>query len=487
MFSLPVGTYVYVSSYWRIRFQDGVLMFHNRKTVFLLTLVFLAATLDAPANAAKQKGKADDMPLIELKALIPKLDKLPPPKVLHGQIDQNVMQLGDEKGVYSKFGYFRDKSGPPTGVTGLRLNSPAYKKGLLVGDKILVNDMTDNKAIMVIERDGKKYVCILDMADWETAKTPGTDNSQQSSTAVSSNKDGEAGLTKPAAEILANHNIVLLVDNSASMGTRDCGNLSRWEWCQGQTNNMYKEAEKAVGNKLNIVIFNSNYRSYQQCTLQRVGDVFKQNTPTGESFMAPAISEALNSVRGKLNYGQPAVVAIITDGRPSDADQVKKLVVAATKDIVNPDLLTITFIEIGSYFPYLRELDNDLTKQGAKSDIVTVFPFWQVNSMGLLRALAKAVTSPRSAPDSVGKKYTPEQIAAWKKAQQDKIDAEKRRAANTTRWGTQGTGQPTAGVKPAQTAAAKPPVVIEVDEKAAVRRAEANRTYSFPPANRRTP
>ncbi|MBX9670740.1 MAG: VWA domain-containing protein [Candidatus Obscuribacterales bacterium] len=462
-------------------------MFHDRKTISILALVCLVASLQAPADAAKKKAPTDDMPIIELKALIPKLDKLPPPKVLHGSIDQNVNvpQLGQESGVYSKFGYYRDKSGPPTGVTGLRLGSPAYKKGLQVGDRILVNDMTDHKAIMVIERDGKKYVCILDMADWETAKSQQKDNSPQSANAVASNKDGDAGLSKPAAEILANHNIVLLVDNSASMGTRDCGNLSRWEWCQGQTSNMYKEAERAVGDKLSIVIFNSNYRSYQQCTLARVADVFRQNTPTGESFMAPAITDALSSVRGKLSYGQPAVIAIITDGRPSDADQVKKLVINATKDIVKPELLTITFVEIGSYFPYLRELDNDLTKQGASSDIVTVFPFWEVNKMGLLRTLAKAVTSPRSAPESAGRKYTPEEVAAWKKAQQEKIDAEKRRAANTVRWGTQGTGQATA--KPAQTAAVAKPPVIEVDEKASVRRAEANRTYSFPSSNRRTP
>ncbi len=117
---------------------------------------------------------------------------------------------------------------------------------------------------------------------------------------------------------------------------------------------------------ISIVTFDSNFHSRQNCSPSELQSVFATADPVGETNMGPALEEAFLLVRRQLDMGKPAIVSVISDGRPSDADRVKQAIIRETHSLAKPQLLSIVFIEVGTPEKYLQELDNDLVKQGRR-------------------------------------------------------------------------------------------------------------------------
>lgn len=428
-------------------------------------------------------------------AMLPKLDTAPPQKTvkLKGRIGHE--EIRQTKDVGNPWGYLPFETKLPQVVSVVAPNSPAYHGGLRPMDAILSAEISANQAQLIVERAGKKYSCTLTL------------NSLQA--------NAKAQPT-PEARSLADHEIVLLIDSSASMNTRDCpNNESRWTWCRNQAGMLYNEGKELFKNKINIITFNSEFRSYAKCKVESLEQVFAQNVPAGETNMAPVIDDALSTLNSQLYSGKPAVIAVVTDGRPTDVEPLKAKIKQIANSLRDPSLLTIAFIEIGTPERYLKELDNDLVSQGARADIVTVFPFSAVNTDGLAKTLSKAVnitraqvakptaTSPPpprrpiSPPVEEGDdaappppkaaapaKPSPEQLEK-QRVEQEKRAAEeskvRRAAANNSydfsKAGSQSTAKPKQPAASSSRAPAKP-AYIEVDEKESVRRQESNRTYS---------
>jgi uncharacterized protein YegL len=195
----------------------------------------------------------------------------------------------------------------------------------------------------------------------------------------------------------------MMVDDSASMGTLDCpGKKSRWQWCREHIHEMYKDGNGLLQNNISIITFDSNFRSYRNCSPSKLTDVFNSVTPEGETNMAPALDEAFSLVRSQLERQQPALVSLISDGRPTDVDAVKKSIITEINKLSHPELLSIVFIEVGTPEHYLHELDEDLVKQGAVKDIVSVIPFGSVASQSLTVTLSSAVAKADESLQSKG-------------------------------------------------------------------------------------
>ncbi len=427
--------------------------------------------------------------------LLPKLDTAPiaseKKKTLKGKIDRSVIL--DSEPIDNAWGYVPFGTALPQIVNRVGPNTPAFVSGLRPGDKILSAKLSTDKAELVVERDAKKYSCTLLLAR----------------VAASNNQDNK---TSAAAKALKNHAIYLLVDSSASMNTKDCpGGISRWDWCRNQAKVLYNEGKNVFTNPITITTFNSQFRTHSNCKLEDLNKVFESNIPAGETNMAAVISDAVSSLNSQLYSGKPAVIAIVTDGRPTDVDLLKNKIKQITNELRDPSLLTLAFIEIGNPERYLSELDNDLVKQGAKADIVVVFPFSEVNEQGLAKTMAKAVSSratanakppavvpvaPRPVPaaadngDEVApapivqtvKKPSPEELEQARQAK-EKRDAEEskiRRAAanNSYTFNKESVhAQRPAAVTPKAAKSPAPAPVVEVDEKESVRHQESNRTY----------
>jgi uncharacterized protein YegL len=314
---------------------------------------------------------------IVLQAQTPKLDKLPPRRVLQGSVGQSVMSDIPAHPT-NVLGFSQSGADYPKTITFVKPGSLAWNAGLQAGDKILEAHATDALAGLIVQRVKKKYFCMLDLSKATAGKgAPG--------------KPTETAESKDAKR-LSSRSIVMMVDDSASMGTLDCpGKKSRWQWCREHIQNMYTDSNGLLQKNISIITFDSNFRSYRNCSPFKLTDVFNSVTPSGETYMAPALDEAFSLVRSQLERGQPALVSLISDGRPTDVDGVKKSIIAEVNKLSHPELLSIVFIEVGTPERYLHELDDELVKQGAAKDIVSVVPFGSVSSQSLTITLASAV------------------------------------------------------------------------------------------------
>ncbi|MDZ4838224.1 MAG: hypothetical protein SGJ27_30950 [Candidatus Melainabacteria bacterium] len=396
-------------------------------------------------------------PKFELKALVPQLDELPKPKTLEAKIEQN-QTLRVPTNI---FGFLERKDkGETFKIVYVDPTSVAYRHGLQAGDRIIAGQLTKESATMVIERKNKKYVCKFALAQ----KQP-------------ENKKPDVA-PQLSANVLSGYQMVLMVDCSASMRTADCpGDISRWEWCRKNIGKLYENSVHGASGQMPIITFDSQYRSHRG-DAKKLDEIFQNSLPDGETFMAPALKEAFRQIKDGLTRDTPTIVAIISDGRPSDFEQVKAAIIEQANSLKKPDLLCISFVEIGNSERYLKELDAGLVEQGALADIVTVTPFDVVSNRGLVGALTDVALQAQ-------------------KARLDKELAAKQPKVTTT-------GAPSASKEPVKPAAPVEPTrypvnriqpvkahpsgtpadgqiapkkVEEINEKETIRKENANRNY----------
>lgn len=464
--------------------------------------LLLRFALLCPCLLVAAPGLAENGSKQVYKKLLPLVDAAAPEeiptRVLKGKIGQSVVLKMQDVG--NPWGYVPFGNKFPQQVSQVVAHSPAYQAGLRAGDYILKGQLMARSADLVVERNHKEYSCVIKLDS----------NKAQQGTASASGS-GE----KNSKSSLSSHYIVLLVDSSASMNTKDCPDgLSRWEWCRKQAADLYKDGKAPTLSQINISTFNSTLRLHNNCKIDDLSKIFQQNIPEGETNMAPALEDAVSSVNSQLYSGKPAVLAVITDGRPTDVEAVKKRIIQTTNSFRDPSLLTIVFIEIGNPERYLSEFDNDLVKQGAKQDIVSVFPFATVNSQGLAKTLSQAIdlqqaaaaktpapiNEPKKAvkpqaeaaaeadPDAepakpINKavaKPSSQELEQQRLAREKKLQEEskvRRAAANNTYDFSKKSNAPSPNHSstPVPSAPAKP--VTEVDEKESVRRQQSNRSY----------
>lgn len=363
--------------------------------VFTLTLLLagqfsrgVSLELGLPVGAKDIDSRNVNSKNIELLRLVPTLDKLPERRLLKGSIGQD---QGPEGIPVNIFGYSEvvskdGKGGAASVQIGyVKPYTAAWRSGLSAGDKVLATKVQLPQALLTIERGGKRYGCLM-----ETKQT------------LPIALSGKATENKSDAQILSEYAIVMLIDSSASMQTADCpGNISRWQWCKEHMKDLYvANFTSNLGSLRNqsnvsIITFDSNYRSHRNCSTAQLPQIFQDNEPSGETFMAPALTEAFALVRNQLNYGKPAMITVVSDGRLNDAESLKKAIIAQVNSLSKPELLSIVFLEVGTPDKLLKQLDNELVKQGAKADIVTVVPFSQATSQGLVHSLAATVPKPK--------------------------------------------------------------------------------------------
>ena len=432
-------------------------------------LPLCAKNIDAISSNTKE---------IQLLRLVPTLDKLPERRVLKGSIGHDEGPDGIPVNIfgYSEVASKDAKSGAPVVQVGyVKPYTAAWRSGLTAGDKVLATKVQLPQALLTIERGGKRYGCLLE-------------TKQQLPIGLV----GKVNENKSDAQILSEYAIVMLIDSSASMQTADCpGNISRWQWCKDHMKDLFVADNAGIMGKqsnVSIITFDSNYRSHRNCSTAQLPQIFQDTEPSGETFMAPALTEAFAMVRNQLNYGKPTMITVVSDGRLNDADSLKKTIIAQVNSLSKPDLLSIVFLEVGTPDKLLKELDNELVKQGAKADIITVLPFSQATSKGLVHSLAATVPKPKAAETTIkGTVSTSENKA------KAAISAHIIFTAKPTPHQPAPLVQPKTIVQPQARPKPQPPIKAhptgtsleakanalpqEIDEKEQVLRRSANRTY----------
>lgn len=181
-------------------------------------------------------------------------------------------------------------------------------------------------------------------------------------------------------EQLKNYDITVAIDRSGSMLAKDQnGGKSRWEAAQEATFAIASKAEQYDADGISIVVFGGNtIKHYENVTGagNLVNTIFAENEPASGTPTAKMLEECINryfeAKAGGANP-KPILLAVVTDGQPDDKDAVAKVIVEATKKMESDEEIGITFLQIGNdpdAKSFLEKLDDDLTSQGAKFDIV---------------------------------------------------------------------------------------------------------------------
>lgn len=318
--------------------------------------------------------------------------------LLKGQIGSEARYWG---GVRSTgFGYDCVTSGGRTTITRVAPGSQAALRGLLAGDAIVDKWQSGNTLSIVIERSGKRYQANLTL----------------NAVSLEASRTAEGGSTLARqAGMLANHDVSVIIDKSGSMATRDCpGDSSRWEWCADQTRTLTDAIGRCgvTAGGITIVVFSDDYHTYSNSNVNQVSEIFRSNRPHGKTNTAEALESRIQAYFDQKllrRVTSPAVMAVVTDGEPSDPQRLRELIIEATRKMTNPNELAITFLQVGNGSfgtALLRELDDNLVGEGARFDIIDTKNFDDLQKAGLTGALAQAITALRTPSPLRGKVAT---------------------------------------------------------------------------------
>lgn len=199
---------------------------------------------------------------------------------------------------------------------------------------------------------------------------------------------------------LGRYEIAVLIDSSGSMSTEDCPSAfsmgaseSRWQWCREQMGWLAQQINSAFPQGVSVLPYASKFQELDHVSASQMGNVFNTFSPDGGTNLHLPLKAELDSYFAKKNAGmqpKPLMLAVITDGDPSNKGEVKRIIKDAASKISYPDEIKIVFFMIGndtSGQNFVDELDNRLPQQ-TNVDIVSSHSFAEVQQFGLARSLA---------------------------------------------------------------------------------------------------
>jgi hypothetical protein len=234
-----------------------------------------------------------------------------------------------------------------------------------------------------------------------------------------SDSGSRRSLTRVELQKLADHDVVLLIDSSGSMGMMDCPSgsapgkrglgmlpallgvpfmsTSRWNWCLQQTSEMSRQTQGIYERGITIVLYSTGFRVFQNVTLDRLPQIFSQNFPFGTTNLAQPLALQIGEYfrRRTISRGsvKPLIVGIITDGCPTNRRAVVDAIIEATQMMSNAQEVTIIFFLIGGMDfageRFVHDLSTNLLSKGARFPIVKEVLFSEMQDIGLAKAIAQ--------------------------------------------------------------------------------------------------
>lgn len=199
--------------------------------------------------------------------------------------------------------------------------------------------------------------------------------------------------------MLDNRDYTLIIDKSGSMSTPDQrGGRTRWQEAQESTLALARKCEELDPDGITVYVFSGRFKRYDNVTAAKVEQIFQENEPAGRTDLAGVLQDALNNYFNRKAASQTQVngetILAITDGEPDDRKAVMKVIIEASRRIDKDEELAISFIQIGNdrtATQFLKALDDDLIKAGAKFDIVDTLTIDDMEDMTLTEVLMNAI------------------------------------------------------------------------------------------------
>lgn len=170
---------------------------------------------------------------------------------------------------------------------------------------------------------------------------------------------------------LSSRDYILVLDSSGSMSSTDGGSKSRWDRMKETTLAVVKKLTELDDDGISVYSFSSSFKKFENVKDQdSVNAIFKKD-PIGSTVLAPVLKDIFKDFFA--NRKKPLTVFVITDGEAEDKNDIVKEIIGATKKMEADEELSLEFIQIGKDSgakEFLRKLDDDMEKAGAKFDIV---------------------------------------------------------------------------------------------------------------------
>ncbi len=293
--------------------------------------------------------------------------------------------------------------------------SLAWLSGIKKDDNILKAQVGKTDVTLTLRRGAKTFQITLRIP----APIDGNLIADNTNATTGSGGDGFGAPIKhpellgPAIRLLGNYDCYLVVDVSGSMSSpissiapsfpsTSSGNsgssskLSKWSWCQDQSNSFYNDVAKFMPQGITVVPFNDKFSVAPNLKGNQISSLFSQLGPEGGTDIAGPLDYILSEYLDKKQRKQktrPIAIAVMTDGE-CGLQEISDTIIDATHKMTHPKEIVITFLSIGDTTtgsPVLRALDDDLVSAGAKYDIVDTRSFEELSRYGLTKALAAAL------------------------------------------------------------------------------------------------
>ncbi|WP_310427881.1 VWA domain-containing protein [Chamaesiphon sp. VAR_48_metabat_135_sub] len=199
--------------------------------------------------------------------------------------------------------------------------------------------------------------------------------------------------------MLENRDYTLIIDKSGSMSTKDKpGGLSRWQIMQESALALANKCEELDPDGITVYLFSGKFKRYDNVNGAKVASIFQENDPSGRTDLAGVLTDALNNYFQRKAAGKtPAngeIILVVTDGEPDDRKAVMQVILDASQKLDRDEELAISFIQVGtdeSATKFLKILDDDLGRAGAKFDIVDTITMNDMEDLTLREVLLNAI------------------------------------------------------------------------------------------------
>lgn len=202
-------------------------------------------------------------------------------------------------------------------------------------------------------------------------------------------------------DLLGNRDYYLLIDKSGSMSKNDTkSGQERWMYAKENTEALARELTKYDPDGPTVITFDSSFKAYPNTTADKVETIWKEQSPSGGTVLAPVLQHVFNEYLESKKNGSAktngAFIVVMTDGEPQDEQDVMKSIVNFGNKLDNADNeFGISFIQVGrdtGATAFLKRLDDELvTKYGAKYDIVDAKSMDEVDQIGFVQTLIQGL------------------------------------------------------------------------------------------------
>lgn len=217
-------------------------------------------------------------------------------------------------------------------------------------------------------------------------------------------------LSKVTGLDLGSYDYKILVDRSGSMASLG-NNGNRWKDAHEISKEVANVCDQFDDDGIDIILFDHDFITINNVHAGSVDDIFRQYRPRGTTDTARALRSALSEFlptkksgglfsKNKIIYPdlsqvKPLIIVVLTDGSPDNQSAVEEVIIEATTSLSSRKQLGITFLQVGNdrdASKFLKALDDDLERKGAKFDIIDTKQYTEIKGMDAVDIIIGALT-----------------------------------------------------------------------------------------------